>query len=527
MSPDPTTSEARESRLFSLAVLALLMTCGVVLRLWQAGESLWLDELHTSWCVRDGLDQVAPRAAIGNQSPLYFYLIWAVTHLGGASEWTLRSLSLVAGCILPLAVYRLVKRWLAHPPDMSAEVPALLAAGLIALDLPSIFFAQEARPYALLQLAAVRHMDLFCRLLVQPTPRLRLLFILLGSCLFFLHYTAALLLAAEFTAYCILLITNRRCLAHPARRVLLDFAGMGLLCSLALPHLAAIFAHRQNWEEVIGRPSAWQFFTLFFWTPAAFVVGGLLLWRRFFQPAAERFESPGQQAWPLYATVSLCWLLVPLSAAWLLSTTDVARLFHHRYLIGASAAVILLATLAVDKISWPRIQIVAAIGLAALGVWQSGAIRQLAKNGAVHAERGEDWRGAVEFLNSPAANLQRVPVLIHAGLIEADELRTSDDARLRDYCLFPVLGLYPLQRTPADLIPLPWTAPWRLNAATLRRVQTVGGGWFLLRLSEKKAGKFQARLLDSLREQQLSAQVVETHSFPGLRLLRIEVSPTP
>ena len=76
-----------------------------------------------------------------------------------------------------------------------------------------------------------------------------------------------------------------------------------------------------------------------------------------------------------------------------------------------------------------------------MGLWQSGALRQLAKNGAVHAERGEDWRGAVGFLNFPAANLQRVPVLIHAGLIEADELRTSDDARLRDYCQFAVLGL--------------------------------------------------------------------------------------
>ena len=33
-----------------LAALAVLVVFGAALRIWQAGESLWLDELHTAWC---------------------------------------------------------------------------------------------------------------------------------------------------------------------------------------------------------------------------------------------------------------------------------------------------------------------------------------------------------------------------------------------------------------------------------------------------------------------------------------------
>src|SRR5262245_42855585 len=34
-----------------LLFLALIVGIAVLLRLWQAGESLWIDELHTSWVV--------------------------------------------------------------------------------------------------------------------------------------------------------------------------------------------------------------------------------------------------------------------------------------------------------------------------------------------------------------------------------------------------------------------------------------------------------------------------------------------
>ena len=83
---------------------------GGTLGLWfccsQAGESLWLDELHTSWVVAMGCRRFPPARGAGNQSPLYFYLEWGVVQLAGQHEWTLRWLSLAAGTGLILAVGR-------------------------------------------------------------------------------------------------------------------------------------------------------------------------------------------------------------------------------------------------------------------------------------------------------------------------------------------------------------------------------------------------------------------------------------
>jgi hypothetical protein len=72
-----------------------------------ADESLWVDELHTSWVISDNPDQVAARAAAGNQSPWYFILVLSFEQLastvgnflpGGAftPEWKLRLPSIVA-----------------------------------------------------------------------------------------------------------------------------------------------------------------------------------------------------------------------------------------------------------------------------------------------------------------------------------------------------------------------------------------------------------------------------------------------
>ena len=151
--------------------LIAILLLGVWLRCSQAHESLWLDELHTSWVVADGAGQIADRARAGNQSPLYFDLVWCVVQLLGHHEWTLRLLSLVAGSGLILATYELVRRW-SH-----SVTSGLLAALLVAVSRDCIFYAQEARPYALLQLSAVAHARVVRRPVVAsdvgPPSRLR------------------------------------------------------------------------------------------------------------------------------------------------------------------------------------------------------------------------------------------------------------------------------------------------------------------------------------------------------------------
>src|SRR3954447_6651418 len=88
----------------------LLIAIGVslvaaALRALPLGESLWLDELHTAWCAVGPLDEVARRAAIGNQGPPFFWLEWLSVHLLGPSEFSLRWMCWLVGSILPLALF--------------------------------------------------------------------------------------------------------------------------------------------------------------------------------------------------------------------------------------------------------------------------------------------------------------------------------------------------------------------------------------------------------------------------------------
>ncbi|MBW8885306.1 MAG: hypothetical protein JF612_11170, partial [Planctomycetia bacterium] len=77
---------------------------GAALRIQPLGESLWLDELHTAWCAVGPLDEVAQRAAMGNQGPLFYWLEWLTLRLLGPNELSLRLISLLSASLLPLAV---------------------------------------------------------------------------------------------------------------------------------------------------------------------------------------------------------------------------------------------------------------------------------------------------------------------------------------------------------------------------------------------------------------------------------------
>ena len=109
-----------------LVVAVGICVLGAALRIAPLGESLWLDELHTAWCAVGPLDEVASRAALGNQSPVFFSLEWLLLRVLGDSEFALRLPSLIAGSLLPLAVFLLARRW-------KAGVAGLVAAGLVAV----------------------------------------------------------------------------------------------------------------------------------------------------------------------------------------------------------------------------------------------------------------------------------------------------------------------------------------------------------------------------------------------------------
>lgn len=500
---------------WSLALVSAFVLLGAVLRIWQARESLWVDELHTAWCAGGSFAEVAPRAAIGNQSPLFYWLQWLLLQFG-RSEFTLRLPSLLAGTLLPLALYCLAWRW------TRSNLVALAAAALVVVDPRSIFYATEARPYALLELLAALHVAVFLALLARPSMWLRIAFVLGAGLLFHLHYTSALLIAAEI-AYWLL----ARCIDGAARYklwwLLIDLFYLGVLASPAIWNIVAIAGRRENWERFILQRPASDILLLLPWSALVLFVlvdvDALLT-----QCTSPHSESKlRDETRVLFATV---WLLVPLTLAWLLTATDVARLFATRYVLVSAPAAILVAALVTRLPPWPHTRLSLAFVMVGLAVWSSAIIPQFSADGRVIAERREDWRSAIQWLNQQLPGT-RLPILVRSGLIESDALRGKHDPLLEDYCLLPVTGLYRLQAKGEDLVALPYSAAWRLESDTLQLVRERGGFWLVNRASEKASKSLEQRLIAVLeaaeprRRARPKWRVVKSKSFGNVQIRKI------
>ena len=129
---------------FLAMFLAILAVC-VALRLWQLDRtSLWTDEIFSRYYY----DLLGPRflftegLRVEPTFPLYYVILRGWMEFTGASEYALRSLSvLMSVAALPL-VYLLAR-------ELGSRRQALVAAGLYAICPFAVYFAHEARVYAM------------------------------------------------------------------------------------------------------------------------------------------------------------------------------------------------------------------------------------------------------------------------------------------------------------------------------------------------------------------------------------------
>jgi hypothetical protein len=223
-------------------VTVLLVTCvGAIFRFWQAGESLWLDELHTAWAISGGLAELPARAMRGNCSPAYFLLPWLACQSLGYSTFAVRLVSLLAGVATIPILFAFLRRM------TGSRAAGLLSAILLALNTHALFFSLEARPYAVVQLAALTHVWLLYELVESPTRLRRAPFVVGGVLLFYLHYTATLVLVAEAVFYLAWWAVRRRSPNYRPVSAAIDAAIVAVCCLPMLPHVWEIASRRNNW----------------------------------------------------------------------------------------------------------------------------------------------------------------------------------------------------------------------------------------------------------------------------------------
>ncbi|RCS49256.1 hypothetical protein DTL42_12015 [Bremerella cremea] len=402
-----------------------MMGVSLFFRLPLLEESLWVDELHTAWVVADSPQEIPERAAMGNQSPLYFLGVWAWLQTSGMHEWSLRLPSLLAGVLAVGLVTVITHRW-------TKDGWIALGIGLIAaMDKDWIFFATEARTYALVQAVAIAQVIVAWQACQHDRVAAWLGLISLSLINFYLHYSTLLFTGGVGLAM-LISAANR-----PVRKHLL-LAGIVLLLGIgvSVPHLLSIFERRANWAQFISATSSneWtRWGTVFaFLIPASIAL--LIAWLR--QTAIPQLQK--RRFFFLTLVV-----LLPLATAWLTTATGVAALFFGRYLFSVEACVLLLLASIVAMLPGKWV----ARGVLALAVL-------LSFFGRFHSPwqgmRGENWPQVVQAASDRINSLDLPPeIVIAAGLIETDILLT-DEAEDQPWDEFARLPLESIYRLPAQ-----------------------------------------------------------------------------
>jgi len=140
-------------------ILAALIAGAIITRFAGLGaKSLWLDEVMSVVRSRGSLIETIREAARHDAHPPLYYLLLHLTKPLPASDAAPRLISAITGLLLVYVTYLAARQ-------LMNRTAGLLAAFLAVLSAFQIYYAQEARPYALMMLLAMVSFLLLLRLI--------------------------------------------------------------------------------------------------------------------------------------------------------------------------------------------------------------------------------------------------------------------------------------------------------------------------------------------------------------------------
>lgn len=264
-------------RLVWVAIIALLLFAAG-LRWHQLGvQSFWNDEGNSYVQATRDLSAIADHAARDIHPPVYYWLLALWRGLAGESEFALRALSVFASLISVALAFAIGKR-------LFAPGAGLVAALLVALNNFSVYYAQEARMYALLALWGAAAIWLLILLMERPTAKRALALGLINAAGLWTQYSFPLLMLAQGA---IALMWLAGAFRSGERRLLRDqfvaFVGANLLAIvLFAPWLPTA------WGQVTGWPNTGQS------VPFAQALGTIIAWLMFGVSSAGALLSIGE-----------------------------------------------------------------------------------------------------------------------------------------------------------------------------------------------------------------------------------------
>ena len=501
----------RPSALPSLPITAislLIAILGLVLRLDASRDDLWVDELHTAWVVDGAWTELPSRAGIGNQPPLYFAIVKVVIGILGLSEISLRAVSLLAGCGLILTSWCFTWR------VTTSHTSALIAVAFVALDTTCIFYASEARAYALLQFVLAWYAILVMKSDDQGFSSV--LRAALAALSVHLQFTSLLFLLPIYLTRLIYAAVS----ASTARSR--NFFSLGIevgivfvLCIPLSTQVLEIAGRGQAWSTFVPSPSIIGLWKMFPWTPAIISFAALLVRSEDREPTLR--PVLGWLSW-MNASSLLFGAFVAL--------LGIAPLFFRRYLLGAEWPLLMLPGLV---LSWSRRSLRYFLAIVVLGsiVWESKLIApELWRHGRLAHFRSAAWSEAIDSIRGidPQGDL---PLFVASGFIESRQLTENSSELLREYCRLPIATLYRTPHSLSKIEPISSVIPRSPPQSWVEEIITSSGGIWLVRvpLSGSEGWRnFGDRLLQTLKDRTGSEKWrINVHLLAGITILEIRL----
>ena len=472
-------------------------------------DELWIDELITAWTVDGTWGEIAEKAKTGNQSPLYFWMLYPIVKLGGLQSLALRSLSMIGGIGFLVGIVWLVYRC------TRSMVAVALSLSLAAIDTQFIFYASEARSYGLVQCLGLLQVVWFQRILTGRSPWQAstddddvaaeeqpvgwidgwggtIGFVALTAMLFYLHYTMVVILLAETSvAIAVTMMAFWEGKRIRRWRWFYCFLASALLCIPGGLHLVELSGRRTQWDLFVSSIGYWRSIRWDLLTYLAVPIAGFVGIAGLSKPASDdvrlfRRVSDGGIVWLAVFGISL---LLAIGFTSLAGTP----LAHYRYTIAISGVAPVIAGCAIGMVGSVFRQTLLASIVLTLAVLNSQVGANLSQGTLMPPLRYERWGLAAIRLNGNRF-ADDYPVVLFPNLLEDAALRWDDSPLLRGMCLAPISVQANQFR---DRVVMPATMAGDLQftddqfAATIER----GGVWVLMRSRPEDA----ARRVNELR----------------------------
>ena len=507
------------SNVFGWAAVSIVLAIGVWLRIHFAREPFWVDELHTAWAIDCDFSKVAVRAGQGNQTPLYFWLLWALQSVVGYSDSLLRGVSVTLGAAVMLVVGWLTLRL---TNSLSAVVVAIV---IVAFDPIHLYYASEARPYVLLQLLVAIQVASVTLLMAEKSQerqlRLRWLRLFVTSAttalLLLTHVTGLWLVVAEF----VFLAATWRW--KPQRDLLVAITLGSLAMTIALPVMQGAFAKRSDWWAVSDIDSfIQQAGTLAGVLAIPIIIATLNAFRK--KPdAAAMGVAPKLHVALLLATCCLIPFLIVIAA----QLCRFAPLASMRYAIVGLVPTALLAAYATFAIGAKHIRVAVAILAIAVFAFTNPLLQNVWQTGQLAHFRNENWPQAVAQISKDDAKI----VFLFANLVEDSRLKTvgKSDHGFINYLKFPLASpaanVSPAANLQAQqIVPMPTLTGQRWTDEHLQMLNNNETGWIVMRAPPALADEITSELTSRATQQQISLDLTSFEQDRNdIRLVRFRV----